>query len=65
MIVLGTSLSDTKDLLDQNEEDHILEIEGLVSSYERKSKIQKILLWVLVGIVVGETTYIIVDNLVN
>jgi len=64
---LGASLTDTKSQLDQNEADHILEIEKLVVGYERRRVVGrvvgKVVFWTVLAIAVGEGIYILADVL--
>jgi ribosomal protein L35AE/L33A len=60
---LGVSLNNTQFQLDQNEEDHIIAIEGLVSRYERRITIGKILFYTMIAVAVGEGIYILVGTL--
>lgn len=65
LIELGVSLNNTQFQLDQNEEDHILSIEGLVSKYERRIIVGKILFYTMVAVAVGEGIYILVGTLLS
>jgi len=49
--------------LEQNETDHILKIESLVAGYERRAAVGKIVLYIVIGIAVGEGIYILAGNL--
>ena len=67
MTELGASLTDTKSQLDQNEADHVLEIEKLVTGYERRRVVGRVLgkvvFWTVLAIAVGEGIYILADVL--
>ena len=69
MTELGASLTDTKSQLDQNEADHILEIEKLAVGYERRRVvgrvIGKVVFWTVLAIAVGEGIYILADGLIK